>query len=77
MCRPSVPRDPQVEHLPWLGSVQPPDRLVGAFLACENVCANSWQEVFLCLNEHLGMSTLLQASLLFPLPIYFIVVPQF
>lgn len=45
--------------------------LVGTSLTWEVVCASSWQEVFLCLNEHLGMSTFLQAGLLFSLPIYF------
>ena len=47
-------------------------RLVGTSLTCKNVCANSWQEMFLCLNEHLELSTFLQAGLLFSLPIYFV-----
>lgn len=45
--------------------------LVGTSLTWEKVCASSWQEVLLCLNEHLGMSTFPQASLLFSLPVYF------
>lgn len=48
-----------------------PAQLAGTSLTWEKVCASSWQEVFLCLNEHLGMSTFLQGSLLFSLPVYF------
>lgn len=56
--------------------VRAASQVVGMSLTCEKVCANSWQEVFLCLNEHSGMSTFLQASLLFSLPIYFVLTSQ-